>query len=46
MTPWVSSILVIERRLQEKFFSLSEAFKTLCENRLQGRKIAKICAAK
>ena len=36
MTPWVSSILV-----KEKFFILSQAFKTLCENRLQGRKITK-----
>ena len=42
LTPWVSSILVIERHLQGKvFFILSQAFKTLCENRLQGRKITK-----
>ena len=41
MTPWVSSILVIERHLQGKVFILSQAFKTLCENRLQVRKITK-----
>ena len=51
MTPWVSSILVIERHLQGNwnFFIFSKAFKTLCENRLQGRKLetnGKICAAK